>query len=130
MQLPLAEAGDKEEANKTPQDGGAIQAVERDAPTTAITAMHTLSDTVMPNLPRSITRKRETTLAPIPRPSLNLTTVTASGDTAVTEPTHLLPENPVLYAYPVLPAVPTHQIPSLASVPLGSTTTSKPLNER
>ena len=101
--------------------------MEGDAP---ITAMHALSDTVMPNLPRNITRKRETTLAPIPGPSLNLTTVTVSGETAVTVPIHLLPKNPVLYAYPVLPAVPTHQTPSRASLPLGSTTTSKPLNER
>ena len=93
--------------------------------------MHALSDTVMPNLPRNITRHCKTTLAPIPGPSLNLTTVTVSGETAVMVPTHLLPENPVLYACPVLPAVPTHQnIPCLASLPLGSTTTSKPLNER
>ena len=64
--------------------------MEGDAPTTAITAMHALSDTVMPNLPRNITRKRETTLAPIPGPSLNLTTVTVSGEKVVTDPTHLL----------------------------------------
>ena len=92
--------------------------MEGDAPTTAITAMNALSDTVMPNLSRNITRNRETTLAPIPGPTLNLTTVSVSGETTVTVPTHLLPENPVLYAYPVLPAVPTHQITCLASLPL------------
>ena len=70
--------------------------MEGDAPTTAITAMHALSDTVMPNLPRDITRNRKTTLAPIPGPSLNLTTVTVIGDAAVTDVTHLLPENSVL----------------------------------
>ena len=90
--------------------------MEGDAPTTAITAMNALSDTVMHNLPRNITRKRETTLAPTPGPSLNLTTVTVSGETAVTVTTHLLPVNPVPYAYPVLPAVPTHQIPCLALI--------------
>ena len=68
--------------------------MEGDAPTTTLTDMHALSDTVLPNLSRNITRNCETTLAPIPGPSLNLTTVTVSGDTAVTDPTHLLPENP------------------------------------
>ena len=128
---PWPKQGTERKRARPPQDGGAAQAVEEDASTTAFTAMHALSDTVMPNLPRNITRNRETTLAPIPWPSLNLTTVTVSGETAVTDPTHLLPENPVLYAYPLLPAVPTHQLPCLASLPLvGSTTTSKPLNER
>ena len=65
----------------------------------------------MSNMPRNITRNRETTLAPIPGPSLNLTTVTASGDTAITDPTHPLPENPALYACLVFPAVvPAHTI--------------------
>ena len=64
--------------------------MEGDAPTTAITAMHALSDSVRPNLPRNITRNRETTLAPTPGPSFNLTTVTVSGETTVTVPTHLL----------------------------------------
>ena len=115
---------------RPPQADEAAQAVEGDARTTAITVMHVLSDTVMPNLFFNITQSCETTLAPTSGPSLNLTTVTASGSTAIMEPTHLLPEHPELYACPVLPAVPVHIIPCLASYPLGSTMTSKPLNER
>ena len=115
---------------RSPQDEEAAQAVEGGARTTAISVMHILSDTVNLNPFLNITRNREITLTPIPGPSLNLPTITASGYAALMDPNHLLPEHPELYARPVLPAVPAHIIPCLASFPLGSTTTSKPLNER
>ena len=51
----------------------------------------------MPDPFLSITRNRETNLAPIPVPSLNLTPVAASGSMASTEPTHFLPVHPEIY---------------------------------
>ena len=64
---PWPKQGKKRMRTRTPQDDEAAQAVEGDARTTAITVMHVLSDTVMPNPLLNITRTRET----ISGPSLN-----------------------------------------------------------
>ena len=99
----------------------------------ALARMHVSSVNAMPTPFLNVKRNRETTRAPIAGPSLNLSTITAHGSTASTEPTHLelVSIHPELHDGPAPPAVPVHAIiPSLASLPLGSTTTSTPLNER
>ena len=114
-------------------DGDAARAEEGDALIPDTTVMHVLSETAMPTTFLTVKRNRETTRAPIAGPSLNLSTITAHGSTASTEPTHLelVPIHPELHDCPAPPTVPVHAIiPSLASLPLGSTTTSTPLNER
>ena len=57
--------------------------------TPATIDMHISSVITMPPPFFNIKQNRETTRAPIAGPSLNLSTVTAHGSTASTEPTHL-----------------------------------------
>ena len=88
IDCPWPKQGTKRMRTRSPQDDEAAQAVKGDARITAITVMHVLSDTVMPNPFLNITRNRETTLEPISGQSLSLTTVTASGCTALIDPSY------------------------------------------
>jgi hypothetical protein len=125
--------GTKRKRTRTLPDGDAARAEEGDALIPDTIVMHVSSEIAMPTPFLTVKRNRETTRAPIAGPSLNLSTITAHGSTASTEPTHLelVPIHPELHDCPAPPTVPVHAIiPSLASLPLGSTTTSTPLNER
>jgi hypothetical protein len=98
------------------------------------TAMHVLSDTVMPPLYVNVPNTCSPTRAPLPGPSLTLVTVNVHvpGSTGAMEPTQFLPDLFVHTQLPVGLAVPVFSVNvvSLSSLPSGSTTISKPLNER
>ena len=125
---PWQQGTKRKRARTLPEEGAA--AVVDGA---ALTTFHVLADLAMPALYVNVLNNCSPTRAPIPGPRLNLTTVTASsGSTASTEPTHPLPvlfvhtQVPVGLAIPVYPV----NVVSLSSLPFGTTTISKPLNER
>ena len=124
--------GTKRKRSKTLLDGGKAPAAEKVARTNSRPSVHDLSDTAMPTLHPTETRIVVSTRAPLLGPSLNLVTVPTCGSTASTELTHRLPASlphPELHVCLPQPSVPDI-VPCLASSPLGSTTTSHPLNER
>ena len=124
--------GTKRKRSKTLLDGGRAPAAEKVARTNSRPTVHDLSDTAMPTLHPTETRIVVSTRAPLLGPSLNLVTVPTCGSSASTELTHRLPAShphPDLHVCLPQPSVPDI-VPCLASSPLGSTTTSHPLNER